>query len=303
MNQQSEKPGYLRVSPRHLGQMRLATFCPSCFWYAIALGFRYPFDMPMPGIMHNLDKFEKLLVEAYFNKHGKAPKWLSQLGCTGPVDFPEKMTEDISNLGITLVGMPDGVFKKKDGSLCVVDYKTAKHKGEDDPFLPAYQTQLQGYARLLEHYEIGQVTSAALVYFQNDLSSYAAKPLDLLTDTGITVPFTVEIHNIELDPKAIDELLKKFRKFADLPAPPEGSEKCKTCQRLDRLFQVEHRLLSTQKIIKDFENCDTARMHWILNRKEASRRSSLVLESRGWEAELDELLVQDLDSVPGSLDL
>ena len=53
----------IRVSPRHLGQMRRADFCPRCFWYSIALGFRHPWDMPMPGIMHNMDRFKKLLVD------------------------------------------------------------------------------------------------------------------------------------------------------------------------------------------------------------------------------------------------
>ncbi len=64
------------------------------------------------------------------------------LGCTGPVNFPRKMTEDLPKLGLTLVGMPDEVFDKKDGTLCLVDYKTAKFKGADDPFMPIYGTQL-----------------------------------------------------------------------------------------------------------------------------------------------------------------
>jgi len=107
----------IRVSPRHLGQMRRSDFCPRCFWYSVALGFRHPFDMPMAGIMYNLDIFEKALVEAHFVAKGTGPKWLSSLGCSKPVSFPRKMTQEFPSLGLTLVGMPDAVFAKKDGSL------------------------------------------------------------------------------------------------------------------------------------------------------------------------------------------
>ena len=105
----------------------------------------------MPGILFNMDRFEKILVPAHFAAKHSAPKWLTSLGCTGPVSFPRKMTEELPELGLTLVGMPDEVFSKKDGTLCLVDYKTAKFKGADDPFMPIYETQLWGYARLLEH--------------------------------------------------------------------------------------------------------------------------------------------------------
>ena len=127
----------IRVSPRHLGQMGRPDFCPRCYCYSIGLGFRPPFDMPMPGIMHNLDRFEKLLVQAQFKAKGVAPKWLSSLGCVEPVAFPAKMTMEYPKYGLTLVGMPDEVFSDSDGGIILVDYKSAKCKGDDDPSWPA----------------------------------------------------------------------------------------------------------------------------------------------------------------------
>src|ERR1017187_6734475 len=121
----------IRVSPRHLGQMRRADFCPRCFSFLIGLGFRHPWDMPMPGIMYNMDAFEKRIVDSHFQVKGAVPKWLGSLGCIEPISFPRKMTQEFPELGLTLVGMPDAVFKKEDNSLCLVDFKTAKFKGAD----------------------------------------------------------------------------------------------------------------------------------------------------------------------------
>lgn len=292
----------IRVSPRHLGQMRMADFDPHCFWYSVALGFRHPFDMSMPGILYNMDRFEKLLVDAHFDAKKSAPKWLASLGCTGPASFPAKMTEDIPSLGLTLVGMPDAVFTKKDGTLCLVDYKTAKCKGADDPFMPIYETQLWGYARLLESNGIGKVSSAALVYFANTLSDYSDKALDLLTNEGIRVPFEVKIHQVKLDLKALDPLLKEFRRYVDMVTPPEGNVDCKTCKRLDALFDIEFRQRGLKKRIKDLEYRDTAAMNFFIQLRDQEQRLDRARQSVGWENELADSMPPDFDCRPAAWD-
>ena len=136
---------HLRLSPRNLGQMNLGSFCSRGFWYQIQNGFKMPFDHGMPGIMFNFDLFEKNYVEAYYKAFDKFPKWLDALDLYSIVDFPAKMTMEFPKYDITLVGMPDAVFMTGSRKLCLVDYKSAKFKGEDDPFLPAYEAQLLGY--------------------------------------------------------------------------------------------------------------------------------------------------------------
>jgi hypothetical protein len=258
----------------------------------------------MPGIMFNMDNFEKRLVDAHFEEKGSLPKWLKALGCTEPVEFPAKLTEDIDDLDLTLVGMPDAVFRKKNGDLMVIDYKTAKCKGADDPFMPVYEAQLWGYARLLESNCIGDVPSAALVYFQNDLANYKDSPLDLLSSDGMTVPFTVKLHPVDIDMKELDGLLKKFRKFADMTGPLVDCD-CKTCQRLQRLFEIEKKFRSRSKerVLKDMALQDRLVMERVLHNQDVRWRESLVKESRGWEADLDDLLRSDSDFIPGPLDL
>jgi len=291
-----------RVSPRHLGQMRRSDFCETAFRFGIGLGFRYPFDFPMPGLMFNMDNFEKRIVNAHFDDNGCLPKWLKALGCAEPVEFPAKLTEDIDDLGLTLVGMPDAVFSKKNGDLVVVDYKTARCKGADDPFMPVYEAQLWGYARLLESNGIGQVSSAALVYFENGLANYKESPLDLLSNDGINVPFTVKLHPVDIDLKALSGLLKRFRKYMGSTGPLTYCA-CKTCDRLQRLFAIEKTLRSREKLIKDMLYRDRAGLERILSIQDSRRHDSALAASQTLEADLDDLLSSDSDSVPGSLDL
>lgn len=295
---------YYRVSPRHLGQMRRSDFCETAFRFGIALGFRYPFEFPMPGLMFNMDNFEKRFVDTYFDDKGCLPKWLKYLGCTEPVEFPAKLTEDIPGLELTLVGMPDAVFRKKNGDLVVVDYKTAKSKGDDDPFMPVYEAQLWGYARLIESNEIGKVSGAALVYFENCLADYKDSPLDLREDDGMKVPFTVTPHPVHIDLKALDALLKKFRKYADMTGSLTYCE-CKTCKGLQRLFAIEKEFNSHTRdtVLKDLQYQDRLVLERVLRNEDARWRNSVVAASHGWEADLDDLLSADTDSVPGPLDL
>jgi hypothetical protein len=241
---------HLRISPRHLGQMKLGNFCPRCFWYQLQMNFKMPFDRPMPGIMYNLDHFEKAIVGAHFQSKGHAPKWLDPLGCKAPVEYPAKMTEEFPDLDITLVGMPDAVFSNDKGNLVLIDYKTAGFKGSEDPFMPTYETQLLGYAHLLESNEVGKVDSAALVYFQNEAKANQDDPLKLLTADGFTLPFEVKIHMVDLDMLALDPLLEQIREYADLPNPPEGLIKCKDCSRLQLLLDADEKLRDFQDALR-----------------------------------------------------
>jgi len=256
----------------------------------------------MPGILFNMDRFEKILVEAHFNSNKSAPKWLLSLGCKEPVAFPTKMTEDLPKLGLTLVGMPDAVFKKKDGSLVLVDYKTAKYKGADDPFMPIYETQLWGYARLLEHAGVGTVSTAALVYFANTLSDYAENPLDLLTSEGLRVPFAVQIHEVKLNLPALNPLLKTFRDYADRSAPPESVAGCKVCKRLNYLFDLEYKRRNSEKMISDLENRDSVMQRNLIWTLANERREARAHESIGWEGNLADSMSDATDCIPAAWD-
>lgn len=302
MTVKNETDPNIRVSPRHLGQMRSPKFCPTCYCVSIGMGFKYPFDFGMAGLMHNMDRFEKRLVQAYFDKYGELPRWLNELGCTELVAFPPKMTQDFPKLGLTLVGMPDAIFRKEDGSLMIIDYKTAKNKGAEDPFMPVYETQLWGYAQLAEHYGLGRVSGATLVYFGNTLKDFEEKPLDLLTRKGLQVPFDVKMHSVDLDLDELANLLKEFRKYADLESLPDGLEGCKNCKLIEHLGEILHAEKTRQKLLKDFSNRDQTTLNWILNNRAAARQESLVEAFHGWEPDLEDRLSNNFEFEPAPLE-
>jgi hypothetical protein len=290
---------HLRVSPRHLGQMLLTKFCPRCFFYQVQMNFRLPFDRPMPGLMYNLDIFEKRIVQAHLDTHGRVPKWLKSLGCTGSVDFPSKMTMDLPKYDATLVGMPDAVFKKGNNKLCLIDWKTARYKGDDDPFMPAYETQLLGYTHLLEHNKIGKVDTAALVYFENGLKDEDLDPLDLLTDDGFDVPFRARIHEIEIDRATLDPLLKRIREFADLNGPPRGREKCQDCARLQALLDGEVLRRNAEEFARQKDSLARLRSRELEAERQAIRNARTADEDDFVSGPGSDFQ----DSIPGPLDL
>jgi hypothetical protein len=168
--------------------------------------------------------------------------------------------------------------------------------------MPIYETQLWGYARLLESSGVGKVSSAALIYFANTLSDYSENALDLLTNEGISVPFEVKIHEVKLDVKALDPLLEEFRRYADMVTPPEGNLDSKTRKRLDALFDIEFRQRGNQKTIKDLEYRDTATMNFIMQSRDREQRIARVRESFGWENELADSMPPDSDCRPAAWD-
>jgi hypothetical protein len=185
----------------------------------------------------------------------------------------------------------------------LVDYKSAKYKGDEDPFMSCYRTQLLGYTILLEYHRIGTVKKAALIYFENLLADHKDKPLDLLTNDGMRVPFTVKIHEVEIDRKALDPMLKAFRAYADAATLPEGRKGCKTCERLKVLRDVERGFQSSAKIIDGLRNQDASMIYEHLTLADTKRRESRARESRGWEDDLTDALSGDADCIPSAFDL
>src|SRR5437879_4193024 len=102
---------HLRISPRNLGQMKQTQFCKRCFKLQVEMGFKMPFESPMPGIMFNLDAFQKAFVDAHFATFDKAPEWLTGPELYSVADFPRKLTLDYPKYDLTMVGMPDALFR------------------------------------------------------------------------------------------------------------------------------------------------------------------------------------------------
>lgn len=156
-----------------------------------------------------------------------------------------------------------------------------------------------GYAELIEQAGLGDVESAALVYFQNGSKAYRDTPLDLATDAGFSVPFTIATEEIELDRKALKLLMKRFREIADMELPPKGLEGCKHCASIQHLLDAEVARRGQEEYARNRDG-----LARVTSRKLAADRE---LALRAWnESEDDIIIAPDLgliDWVPGPTDL
>jgi PD-(D/E)XK nuclease superfamily len=159
-------PDVLTISAKDLGWLAMPSFCPRCFWIRRHMTVKPPFQA-FPAIFQHIDGYTKRIVHGIFDRDGTAPGWLSELDVSSYIEPPTYKTLFMQfDNAVVLRGSPDGVFKKSDGSIVVVDYKTAAFLGADDPLHPIYDVQLNAYAMLLQHLGYGTVSALALIYCQ-----------------------------------------------------------------------------------------------------------------------------------------
>jgi len=234
----------LRISAKTLGELALPGFCPRCFWLKTKARGKLPFQI-FPGIFSSIDAYTKRVVHAWMDRNGGAPFGLDDLGeVTGYIDPPHwsRFTMEIPKHKILLTGAPDGILTFGDGSIAIIDYKTAKFTPAQDELMPMYVVQLNGYAVIAEHLGIGRVSKLALVYAEPVTDEQTASQPEIHTDDGFSMPFSVSVHPVKLAPDMLEPLYHQAREIYGLPEAPEGREACKDCERLDELMLLARRL-------------------------------------------------------------
>jgi hypothetical protein len=162
-----------RISGSNLGVLASNEACRRCFWLMLLIGSKFPYRFGFPGVMFSLDKLEKNIVEAAIEHNGAAPDWMGDLASAEPV-FSNKPLLCEHESGMTVTGIPDAVFLMPDNSLGLIDYKTARFRGPDDPLLIKYVVQLGVYTYLLEKTHEKKVSKAGLLYFQAEAGAEGA---------------------------------------------------------------------------------------------------------------------------------
>jgi hypothetical protein len=229
-----------RISGKNLGALALPSFCPRCFW----IGQRAPHGLPyqiFPGIFSSIDSFSKKVVHGWFDEHGMPPAWLAPLGpVTGYIDPPGHQTFRAVHpgTGMLLTGAPDAVLTRPDGSVLIVDYKTARFTPHQDRLMPVYEVQLNAYAYIAEAVGLGKVSGLALLYTEPVTDEVAAVAPETDRGDGFAMGFSAKVHMVELDLGRLDPLLSRAAELMALDRAPEGREGCKECQKLDGLFSV-----------------------------------------------------------------
>jgi hypothetical protein len=228
----------LRISGKNLGTLARPDCCPRCFWLQHTTDKGLPYQI-FPGIFSSIDAYTKNVVHGWFDRHGALPPWLAGLGedITGYRNPPVAANFQIlhEDTGTLLTGAPDGVFERADGSLLIVDYKTARFTPAQRGMFPVYETQLNAYAYIAEQTGYGQVSRLALVYTE-PVTDSATLALDGIHDSGgVDLRFAPRIKWVTLDLATIPPLLAKARAILDQTVAPAARPGCRDCGRLDAL--------------------------------------------------------------------
>lgn len=202
------------ISAKDLGQLAMPNFCPQCFW--LQRHFGKPPSI-FPGIFSTLDAITKRSTHASFSQTNLPPDWLKAPEAVDVVEGNTYFNLPVEQDWI-LVGQPDDIFKLKDNTYQIIDYKTARFTGQQDELLPMYEVQLNAYAYLAEKYGFQPVSKLALVYFQ---------PEQDLDPETFKLKFDTYQLEIELQADLIPSLLAQARQVVLAEKMPEGKADCK----------------------------------------------------------------------------
>ena len=233
----------LRISAKNLGELAKPDLCPRCFWLKTHVKY-LPFQI-FPAIFSSIDAYTKRVVHAWMDGNDGAPFGLEELGeVTGYIDPPHhsRFMMEVPEHDILLTGAPDGVLTLADGTIAIIDYKTARFTPAQDEMMPVYVTQLNGYAAIAEHLDYGRVSRLALMYAEPVTDEDTAAQIETHSEDGFIMPFSVSIHPVELDLTMLEPLYKQARKIYALPEAPDGREGCDDCRKLDKLMLLARKL-------------------------------------------------------------
>ena len=228
------------ISATELGFYASSRFCPHCAWVRLHVK-SLPYQS-FPGIFSTIDRYNKLIVQSHFNRESTLPVWLSGLGEVEDYIKPPhwskfKTLDDAS--GVTLRGEADGIFKMRDGSHTIVDYKTSKFSSAQRAMLRSYETQLNAYAYIGERLGLSPVGRLALVYMEPLTSEDTVLDPTLVHASGFSMGFAATLVDVNLRPEQlVPPLLRKVKAVAEMEQPPDGVPGCKDCEALEGLISA-----------------------------------------------------------------
>ncbi len=210
--------------------------CPRCYW--ICYHCDLPYQMPLPGIFSVIDAATKGVVRSHFDRHGRLPDWYPKIGRvvgyvrTARLHYSRFRTVD-DETGITLLGSPDDVFRLRDGSYHIVDYKTAKLTPLQDDLFPRWEVQLNCYAYIAARVGLSPVSGLSLIYMEP--SGIASAPARAHT----AIKFVAKRRVVRLRPqRLIPPLLHTAHRILSRSRPPKSAAGCEDCTKLEELIEA-----------------------------------------------------------------
>jgi hypothetical protein len=230
----------IRISGKDLGALAMPGFCERCFWIQRHAVGGLPFQI-FPGIFSSIDSYTKKVVHSCFDRNKRAPQWLGGIpDIVTYLDPPHytKFSYSDASIGVTLRGTPDAVFKLRDGSLLIADYKTAKFTEHQDQLLPVYETQLNSYAYIADHIRYGKVTKLALIYTEPITDEQTANNDGVNHTHGFTMGFSANILPVKLNVGMIPGLLRRVKDIISNQKAPLGKAGCTDCEKLAGIIKL-----------------------------------------------------------------
>lgn len=190
--------------------------CPRCFWLQYRQGLRQP-----EGIVSRLANRFDSVIKRYFDLYrpqGELPPMIAGQ-VEGTLQYPFKETYFYNyNDDYGLVGKLDECLVTNNGTYTPVDHKTASSDPNERELIPAYQTQLDTYALLLEKNGHPSSGIGHLIYFYPNHGKELHRGF----------PMQVTVKTLKTNPQsALTELLKAIKILeGKMPRP---SEDCPFC--------------------------------------------------------------------------
>lgn len=201
------------LSPTGIGNSKR---CPRCFWLQYHKKIRQP-----EGIVSRLaNRFDKV-IKRYFDLYrpqGELPPMIADQ-VQGKLQYPFQETYFYNyNDKYGFLGKLDECLVTKNNKYTPVDHKTSSSDPNTRELIPAYQTQLDSYALLLE--KNGRPTTGIghLIYF------YPNEGQDL--HNGF--PMQITVKTLKTDPQqALTELMKAIKILeGKMPGPAKDCPFC-----------------------------------------------------------------------------
>ncbi|MSQ11745.1 MAG: hypothetical protein EXR48_03515 [Dehalococcoidia bacterium] len=228
----------LVISAKNLGEFAYRDPCRRCLWVRLHVK-KLPYQA-FPGVFSSIDRYNKAVVSAFYKREGHAPQWLAQLGDVAENVTPPHYTRfsvEHAESGVTLRGEADAIFRLRDGSYVIADYKTARYTQGQEKMLPLYHAQLNGYAFIAERTDFRPVSRLALVYMEPVTDDAASEHPSTVDQRGFSLSLAATVVPLTLEHETlIPRLLELARAMFDTLACPPGKDGCDNCTALDRML-------------------------------------------------------------------
>lgn len=230
------------ISARALGSLALPEACERCFWIRQKIG-----EPPtaFPGIFSSIDSYSKKVLQAFLNQHQRIPDWFEQFGLQGhPLESPHHswFKIPVMNGQLVLRGVPDEVLLTPNGTLAILDYKTARFKA-DDSLRPLYEVQLNVYARIAENLRADKpehpypcpVETLGLIYYDPITE---VDRIDKIHAEGFLMEFRAFWTPVPRRDEWLDGLIAQAWSILSRPTPPPANPACAVCAAYQKIASV-----------------------------------------------------------------